>query len=69
MLFVPHNLQAEQVPCRFVQLTSEGSTVNSLYRYGTPTEAHEALRTWLTNRIHEIKEEMEISISSLPLAG
>lgn len=67
MSFVPPNLRDEQVPCRFVQLTREGSTVNSLYRYGTPAEAHEALRGWLLERIQEINNEL--TFVSLPLAG
>jgi hypothetical protein len=58
MLFVPPELREEQVPCRFVQLTSEGVTVDSLYRYGTQPETEEALRKWLQQRIHELSDEL-----------
>jgi len=58
MQFVPSDLHAEQVPCRFVPLTADGITVDSLYRYGTSAEIEEALRNWLRQRIREIESEM-----------
>ena len=57
MQFVAPELQAEQVPCRFVDLTGNGVTVDSLYRCGTPAESEEALRSWLQRRIHEVEAE------------
>jgi hypothetical protein len=56
--FVAPELRDEQVPCRFVQLTPEGVTVDSLYRYGTPAETEHALRVWLQQRIREIEDEL-----------
>jgi hypothetical protein len=56
MVFVPPELRDEQIPCRFVQLTSEGVTVDSLYRYGTQAETEEALRKWLQHRIQELQD-------------
>jgi hypothetical protein len=58
VLFVPQELREEQVPCRFVQLTPEGVTVDSLYRYATQVETEEALRKWLQQRIHELSDEL-----------
>jgi hypothetical protein len=58
MEYVAPRFRAEQVPCRFVQLTSDGLTVDSLYRWGTPVESEEALRTWLQQRIHELELEL-----------
>ena len=58
MEFVPAELRDEQVPCRFVQLTPEGVTIDSLYRYGTPAETEETLRHWLKGRIREIEGEI-----------
>ena len=58
MEFVPSDLQVEQIPCRFVSLTADGITVDSLYRYGTSAESEEALRTWLHQRIREIESEI-----------
>ena len=57
MEFVPAESRDEQVPCRFVQLTPEGVTVDSLYRYGTPAETEEALGRWLRGRIREMEDE------------
>jgi hypothetical protein len=58
MEFVLPDLREEQVPCRFVQLTRDGMTVDSLYRYGTPVETEEVLRAWLHRRIRELEEEI-----------
>src|SRR5690349_8965163 len=41
MEFVPAESRDEQVPCRFAQLTPDGVTIDSLYRYGTPKETEE----------------------------
>jgi hypothetical protein len=68
MSFVPQNFRDERAPCRFVQLSSEGLTVHSLYSYGTPAETHEALRNWLDERIDEVQKEI-LKASPLPLAG
>jgi hypothetical protein len=58
MQFVSSDLEEEQIPCRFVQLTPDGITVDALYRYGTGSETEEALRNWLQERIHEIEKEL-----------
>lgn len=58
MEFVPVDLRDEQVPCRFVQLTPEGVSVDSLYRYGTPAETDELLQHWLEERIRELEENI-----------
>jgi hypothetical protein len=58
MEFVPPDLQDEQVPCRFVQLTAEGVSVDSLYRYGTPAETDDLLKHWLEARIRELEESI-----------
>jgi len=58
MQFVPPDLHTEQVPCRFVHLTTDGITVDSLYRFGSGAETEETLRTWLLRRIQEIEGEL-----------
>ena len=58
MQYVAPELHEEQIPCRFVDLTGNGVTVDSLYRCGTPAESEEALRSWLHQRIHEVEAEM-----------
>lgn len=58
MQFVPNDLRQEQVPCRFVPLTADGITVDSLYRYSSPAESEEALRNWLHQRIREIESKI-----------
>jgi hypothetical protein len=57
--FVSPELRDEQVPCRFVQLMSDGvTTVDSLYRHGAPAETEQALRHWLRQKIHELENEL-----------
>ena len=70
--FVAPELHEEQVPCRFVDLTGNGVTVDSLYRCGTPAESEEALRSWLHQRIHEVEAEMseiDLTVFLAKLAG
>ena len=66
MQFVAPELHEEQVPCRFVDLTGNGVTVDSLYRCGTPAESEEGLRTWLQRRIHEVESQLS-EVEQLPL--
>jgi hypothetical protein len=66
MQFVAPELHEEQVPCRFVDLTGNGVTVDSLYRCGTPAESEEALHTWLQRRIHELESQLS-EVEQLPL--
>jgi hypothetical protein len=58
MEFVPPDLRDEQIPCRFVPLTHCGTTVDSLYRYGTIAETEQILRGWLHERIREVETEL-----------
>lgn len=53
--FVARDFRNEQVPCRFVELTSNGVTVDTLYRYATRSEMQEEVRRWLKERIEEIE--------------
>ncbi len=68
MQFVALDLRDEQVPCRFVQLTSDGITIDSLYRYGSTAETEQILSCWLRERIREIEGELA-EVSDLPLAA
>src|SRR6478609_8721253 len=65
MEFVPPESRQEQIPCRFVQLTADGITIDSLYRYGTPAETEEILGSWLRARIREMEKQIA-DTSSLP---
>lgn len=58
MQFIQPEFQKEPIPCRFVQLTPSGVTLDYLSRYGTPLQTEETLRNWLHQRIHEIESEM-----------
>jgi len=49
--FVPQEKQAENVPCRYIQLTAEGETLLDLYNGGTQQELEDALMGWLRGRI------------------
>ena len=66
MQFVAPDLREEQVPCRFIDLTGDGVTVDSLYRCGTPAESEQTLRFWLHQRIHELESELS-DAEGLPL--
>lgn len=55
--FVPEDRRAESVPCRFIQLTNEGQTVDDLYRTGSQVEMEEALARWLRAHIAKIESE------------
>jgi len=68
MEFVPPESRDEQVPCRFVQLTPDGMTIDSLYRYGTPAETEEILGSWLRARIREMEKQLA-DAATLPFAG
>ncbi|MBV9183919.1 MAG: hypothetical protein JO356_21650 [Acidobacteria bacterium] len=59
MEFVLPADRAEQVPCRFVQLTNNGVTVDSLYRWGTTAESEEALRGWLHEHIRQLEATLQ----------
>ena len=65
MEFVAPNLCGQQVPCRFVQLTSDGQTVDSLYRHATAEEADLALRNWLHEQIQELERTL-VEVQHLP---
>jgi hypothetical protein len=55
--FVPENRRSESVPCRFIELTKDGQTVDDFYRTGTQAELEAALAGWLRHRIQKIERE------------
>lgn len=55
--FVPEGQRRESIPCRFIPLTSEGQTVEDLYRTGSQAEMEEALAKWLRAQIQRIERE------------
>ena len=55
MRFIATEHQQEEIPCRFVQLTASGATIDSLCRHGTPAELEQAMRWWLHQRIRELQ--------------
>lgn len=55
--FVPQGQRSEAVPCRFIQLTEQGQTVEDLYRTGSQLEMEEALARWLRAQIEKIERE------------
>lgn len=55
--FVPQGQKGESIPCRFIQLTEDGQTVEDLYRTGSQPELEEALANWLRTQIARIQQE------------
>lgn len=55
--FVPDGQKKESIPCRFIPLTTEGRTVEELYRSGSQVEMEEALAVWLRAQIEKIERE------------
>ncbi len=55
--FVPAGQKQESIPCRFIPLTTEGRTVEELYRTGSQVEMEEALAKWLRAQIEKIERE------------
>jgi hypothetical protein len=60
--FVPGEQKSENSPCRFIQLTKDGQTVEDLYRTGSQAEMETALAEWLRAQI--VRIELERGISS-----
>lgn len=59
--FVPEDRRTESVPCRFIQLTNEGLTVDDFYRTGSQVEMEEALARWLRAQIAKIESERRLA--------
>ena len=59
--FVPQSRRAESVPCRFIELTKEGQTVEDFYRTGSQVEIEQALERWLRAQIGKIESERGLS--------
>ncbi|HTT21937.1 MAG TPA: hypothetical protein VMG82_23610 [Candidatus Sulfotelmatobacter sp.] len=59
--FVPEGQRKESIPCRLIPLTSDGMTVEDLYRIGSQIEMEEALAKWLRAQIARIEQERGLS--------
>ena len=51
-------------PCRHIDLTEGGETVNSFYEYGTEDELEVALGTWLRQKIQELEAEDRVHVQA-----
>src|SRR5690242_12658329 len=60
MPFVPVALRHAPVPCHHILLTKDGLTVDSLHRWSTQEELEDALRSWLTRNIAQLKRAMAV---------
>jgi hypothetical protein len=54
--FVPQDRRTESIPCRFIQLTKEGQSVEDFYRTGTQADLEQALGKWLREQIKRIEQ-------------
>lgn len=62
--FVPEGSRSESVPCRFIQLTPDGQSIEDFYRTGSQADMEEALAVWLRAQIARIEQERGISSKS-----
>lgn len=64
--FVPKERQTENIPCRFIQLTEQGQSVEDFYGTASQVELEEALACWLRAQIAKIEKErvVEAKISA-----
>jgi len=58
MPFVPVAMRRAPVPCHHIPLTTDGLTVDNLQRWGTQQELEDALRSWLTRNIAQLKRAL-----------
>ena len=58
--FVPTERRTESIPCRFIQLTEQGQTVEDFYRTRSQVEMEYALARWLRSQIEKIEKERAI---------
>ena len=49
--FVPSELRATKVACRWIPLNAEGDTLDSLYRWAYEPEIEQRMRQWLVSTI------------------
>lgn len=59
--FVPSAQKNESIPCRFIQLTNDGRSIEDFYRTGSQIEMEEALAQWLRAQIERIERERGIT--------
>ena len=58
MQFVPEDLRARKIPCRFIALSERGETIDSFYRTScTQEELEAAVRQWLNTTIARLERE------------
>jgi hypothetical protein len=59
--FVPEARRGEKVPCRFIELTEQGQTVEDFYRTASQVELEEALARWLRIQIDKMEKERAVA--------
>jgi hypothetical protein len=55
MQLVRPDLRGERIPCRHIPLTTEGETLEQLYKTGTQMEIEDAMRQWLRATIQQVE--------------
>jgi hypothetical protein len=54
---VPEDSRSWKIPCRYIPLTEQGETIDSLYQTGTQEELEAAVRRWLRTTIPRLERE------------
>lgn len=57
MQFVPPELRESKLPCRHIELTAGGDTLETLYRWADEHEIEEAMRGWLRSTIERLEKQ------------
>lgn len=57
MQFVPPDKRGEKVPCRYIQVTPDGTTLLELYRGATDQVIEEAMTYWLQREIAKLESD------------
>ena len=60
MQFVPPEQRGAKIPCRHIELTAGGDTLDTLYRWADQHEIEEALQGWLRKTIERLGPSVAI---------
>jgi hypothetical protein len=63
MQFVPPEQRDAKIPCRHIELTPAGDTLETLYRWAHQHEIEDAMRGWLKETIAQLEKQAGVAVS------